>query len=211
MTPTGPEARPTPVAPRVRTRLAVDDRRAQLIQSGLAVFSARPFDEISVDDLAAAAGISKGLLYHYFPGKRDYYVAVLDHAAEALVRETTPPARELPVPERLRRGLETYFDFVERHRGPFVALLRGGIGSDPEVAAVVERTRDAFVSRILEELPPAMDAPLLRMALRGWIGFVEAVATTWALEQKVPRSDVIALITGTMLAAVRGATGHALA
>lgn len=208
-----PKPRPTAPAspPRSRTRLGVDERRAQLIERGLATFSARPYDDISMDELAEAAGISKGLLYHYFAGKRDYYVAVLDHAAQRLVRETTPPARDVPTPERLRRGLDTYLDFVERHGAAFVALLRGGIGSDAEVARILERTRDAYVARIVEDLPPALDAPVLRTALRGWVGFVEAVALDWVDKRTVTREQVAALATGAMLAVVQVASGHSLA
>lgn len=201
---------PAPAAPRKRTRLDVDARRAQLIARGLEAFSERPYDEVSVDELAEAAGTSKGLLYHYFSGKRGYYVAVLDHAARQLVDETTPVARDLPAPERLRQGLETYFGFVEQHGAAFVALMRGGIGSDPEVAAILERTRQAYAERILEALPPGLDTPLLRTALRGWIGFAEAVAVAWVEKREVTQAELVQLVTMAMLGTVQSASGYAL-
>lgn len=198
-------SRGAPAQPRVR--LGVEERRAQLVAVGLEQFAARPYEEVSVDDLARAAGISKGLLYHYFPSKHDYYVAVLDHAATRLVTETTPDAHERPVVERLRDGLETYLTFVDRHGPAFVALMRGGIGTDPDVAAILERTRDAFVARILKDLPPELDSPTLRMALRGWIGFVEAVAIEWIAKRPVSKEEVIGTISLVLLAAVQGTTG----
>jgi AcrR family transcriptional regulator len=188
----------------------MDDRRAQLIASGLETFSSRPYDAISVEDLAEAAGISKGLLYHYFPGKRDYYVAVLEHAAGRLLADTTPPSRDLPPTLRLRRGLETWLDFVEQHGEAYVALVRGGIGSDPEVAAILEQTRSAFVERILVDLPPVGDTPLLRIALRGWVGFVEGIATEWVRTREVTRDELLALAEDAMVSAVAHASGHRL-
>jgi len=182
----------------------LDDRRAQLIDVGLAHFARRSYDEISIDELARAAGISKGLLYHYFPSKREYYVAVLDYAARRLLAETTPPARDLPETERLTRGLATYLDFVERHGPAFVILMRGGIGSDRDVAAILERTRNAFVDRILDDLPAELDTPLVRTALRGWIGFVEAVAIEWILKHEVDKDDLIQMITEAFRASVAG-------
>ncbi len=67
-----------------RARLSLDERRQQLLDLGLELFSQRPFEDISVEDIADAAGISRGLLYHYFPSKRDFYVAVVRVAAAEL-------------------------------------------------------------------------------------------------------------------------------
>ena len=81
----------------VRTRLSVDARREQLIELGEELFSARPFDEISIDDIAARAEISKGLLYHYFGSKRDFYVAVV-RSGVATLREVTAVSSSVPEP-----------------------------------------------------------------------------------------------------------------
>ncbi|MHB8879646.1 MAG: TetR/AcrR family transcriptional regulator, partial [Myxococcaceae bacterium] len=164
-----------------------------------------------IDDLARAAGISKGLLYHYFPTKRDYYVASLAYAARRLVDDTLLlPEPDLPAAERLRRGLETYLDFVERHSTAFVALLRGGMGSDPKVTAILERTRATFVDRILEQVPAELATPLVRLALRGWVGFVEAVATEWVTRHEVKRPEILGLLEATLLGTVQAVSGHSL-
>jgi AcrR family transcriptional regulator len=171
-------ARPSPrkKAPAPRARLDVDERRAQLLALGLAMFSERSYDEVSIDDLARAAGVSKGLLYHYFPTKRDLYVAALEHAARRLLEDTTTDRAGTP-DERLRRGLSTYLAFVERHGKAYVALMRGGIGSDPEVAQVIEGVRRRLADRFLVGSPFApelIDNPRFAASVRGWIGFVEA-------------------------------------
>lgn len=114
-----------PVRP-PRTRLDVDERRAQLIALGLEQFSDRPYDEVSIDEIAAAAGISKGLLYHYFPTKRDFYAAAIGEAARHLL-ETTQTPDTVPALERLRAGIGAYLAYVEQHGAAYTALFRGGI------------------------------------------------------------------------------------
>ena len=68
-------------APKVRERFEVDARRAQLLALGLVAFSERTYDDVSIEDIATTAGVSKGLVYHYFPSKRDFYIAALEDAA----------------------------------------------------------------------------------------------------------------------------------
>ena len=67
------------IAPRSqpRTRLAVDTRRQQLVRAGVDLLRTRTPDEVSIDDVARAAGISRGLLYHYFEDKDAFVVAIL--------------------------------------------------------------------------------------------------------------------------------------
>lgn len=188
-----------------RTRLDVDERRAQLLTLGLAMFSERSYDEVSIDDLARAAGVSKGLFYHYFPTKRDLYIAALGQAARHLLEATTTDRRGTP-DERLHRGLETYLDFVARHGKAYIALVRGGVGSDPEIAALLEETRSTFAARILEDVPQDFAGPLLRAALRGWIGFVEATALDWAESRAVKRDDLVELLAAVLFDVVARAT-----
>ena len=95
--------------------------------------------------------------------------------------------------ERARRGISTYLDFVERHASAYTTLMRGGIGADPEVAAILETTRATFVLRIASEVPAELAGALPGLALRGWVGFVEAVALEWLAARAVPREEVVSL------------------
>src|SRR5678815_4445601 len=100
------------------SRLPVDERPAQLPALGLNPSSAAPYDTVSIDDIAKAAGISKGLLYHYFPTKRDFYAAVLREASGRLLGEIRAVSEgDAPPPDRLRAGLDAYFAYVTDH-GP---------------------------------------------------------------------------------------------
>jgi len=181
-----------------RSRLEIDERKAQLLALGRKIFSENAYDEVSIDAIAAAAGISKGLLYHYFPTKRDFYVAALRETAQQLIEDTLPKTEEGSVDERIRHGIETYLDFVERRGAAYVALMRGGIGSDPEIASILEQTRAVFLARILAQLPPEMNTPLATTAMRGWIGFVEATSIDWVANRSVPLAALVEL-SRTML------------
>lgn len=163
-----------------RSRLAVDERRNQLLELGLRLFADVPYDELSIDAIAHAAGVSKGLLYHYFPGKREYYIETVRLAAERLLADAELTAAGPPSPELLARALDTYLDFALRHAGAYTTLMRGGgLGADPEVAAIIGATRGALIDRLRLRLGIEGDDPHLRVFLRGWIGLVELTSLEW--------------------------------
>ncbi|HEU4412196.1 MAG TPA: TetR/AcrR family transcriptional regulator [Polyangiaceae bacterium] len=197
-----PAARRPKAGPSPRVRLGTDERRAQLLMLGIEAFAARSYDEVSIDEIARAAGVSKGLLYHYFPTKRDFYRAAIEVVARRLLEETDLPDSVPPV-ERLQIGLERYLAFAERHGREFAALLRGGIGSDPDVGRIIEATRAAFVERTLERLPRAEPTPLLRTAVRGWVGFVEATSLEWAERRDVAPEALLQLWVGVLSDSLR--------
>jgi len=193
-----------------RSRLSTDVRREQLVALGIEIFSDRPFDEVSIDDIAAAAGISKGLLYHYFPSKRDFYVAVIRSAADEM-QALTEPDPALPPRERLAAALERYLEYVETHARGYATVLRAGIGSDPAVAHIVEEVRGAMVERLLADLPVAAGAdpppPALRVAVRGWVGFVEAASLDWLEHRGLGRADLREMLVAALGGAVSAAAG----
>ena len=193
-----------------RQRLEVAERRAQLVALGLERFGRTAYDEVSIDDLARAAGISKGLLYHYFPTKRDYYVATVRAAAEQLLAASIP-SPELPPLERLDRGLDAYLEYVERHGAAYVSLMRGGIGIDREVQAIIEETRRRFAEKILDDLPLEKPNPLVRLLLRGWIGMVETVSVEWAASRDVGRVELRDLLGRILIEALDTELGWGLA
>lgn len=184
---------------RERARLQVDERRAQLVALGLRLFSERSYDELSIDDIASAAGISKGLLYHYFSSKRDFYAATVRSAAESLLARTDP-AGHGPDPEALLAALDQYLQFAEEHASAYVALMRSGVGHDAEVAAIVEDTRARFVARLAGRLGLSEMPPRVRLALRGWVGCVEGSSLDWLARRDLPREDLRDLLAQLLLA-----------
>jgi AcrR family transcriptional regulator len=159
-------------------RLSPDDRRAQLLALAVRMFTERPYDDFSMDDLAGTAGVSKGLLYHYFPSKRALYLEVLRRAAGELL-DLMRPEPGLPLPDQLRAALVAYTAYVRQRADAYRALLRGGIGNDPEVAEVAEDVRRAIRARILAGLGTPRPSPRLRITVTGWIGLVEAASLDW--------------------------------
>jgi len=194
--PTRAGARGAPKARRIR--LDNDERRAQLLTLAKASFSTRAYDDVSIDDLARDARISKGLLYHYFPTKRDLYVAGLREIADELVGAITSIPEDLAPIERVRAGLDAYLDHITRVPQAFVSLMRGGIGSDPEVAAVIEGVRTRLFEQFLHGTP---FAPVLagnarfETAVRGWIGFVEYATIEWCVKPRLTREELRDLFT----------------
>lgn len=167
-----------------RLRLEVDERRAQLVELGLEHFGRRSYDDVSIDAIAQAAGISKGLLYHYFPTKRAFYAAtVREGCARLLARTETSEAA--PPLERLHAGLDAYLAYVSEHAPAYAALMRSGVGVDPEIARIVDETRTTFLDRLTAGMADAVPlaSPLVRVALRGWVGFAEAASLAWAEER----------------------------
>jgi AcrR family transcriptional regulator len=192
--------------PKRRVRLDNDERRAQLLQLARAAFSDRSYDDVSIDDLAREAKISKGLLYHYFPTKRDLYVAGLREIAEELVTKLTSVPTDLPPADRVRTSIDAYLDFVTQHSRAYVSLLRGGIGSDPEVAAVISGVRKRLAESFLDGSPlqPMLAGkPAFETAVRGWLGFVEHASIDWLETNRMSRDHLRDLMSEVLLAIMR--------
>jgi AcrR family transcriptional regulator len=192
--------------PRRRIRLDNDQRRAQLLELAKRAFSDRAYDDVSIDDLARVASISKGLLYHYFPTKRDLYVAGLREIADELVDAITRVPEDLAPIDRVRTSVGAYLDHITRHSRAFVALMRGGIGSDPEVAGVIESVRTRLFEKFLAGSPFASllsgDARF-ETAVRGWIGFVEAASIDWCANPRLSSQDLRELLTQVLFEIMR--------
>jgi AcrR family transcriptional regulator len=158
-----------------------DERRAQLLELGLGQFGKKTYDEVSIDDIADAAGISKGLLYHYFPTKRAFYAATVREACRRLF-DATDVTDLAPGLEQLSRSLDAYLDFVDEHGPAYLGLMTSGVGIDPEIGGIVEEARAEFLERTMRGLTTALGAPLkpfADIALHGWIGLVEASTLAW--------------------------------
>jgi AcrR family transcriptional regulator len=181
------------------------DRRSQLLRRGLELFSSHAYDELSIDELASRTGVAKGLLYYYFGSKRGYYVAVVELAA-ADFRARTEPAAELPPLEQLRAGVAAYLAYAEEHAEGYRTLMAGGIGSDPQVRAIIARERNRYLHRIAEALGVPDPPPALRAALQGWFSSMEGVTLDWLEHRDLSRDAVVMLLLpalGGMLAAAR--------
>jgi AcrR family transcriptional regulator len=168
----------------------VDQRREQLIDAALDLFSRRAPEDVSIDDIAAAAGASRPLVYHYFPGKQPLYEAALRRAGQELSRQFDEPT-EGPLSERLHRVMGRYLDFVDEHGPGFAALLRGGsVSASPWTDAVIDEVRRAAHDQILIHLAVADPGPRLRLTVRSWIANAEITALEWLADRRIPREEL---------------------
>jgi AcrR family transcriptional regulator len=175
---------PAARAPRARRgpyrRLPVEQRREQLIAVALELFSRRAPEEVSLDDVAAAAEASRPLVYRYFPGgKQQLYEAALRTAASELASRFVEPVRGTPT-ERLGHVLDRYFAFVGEHAAGYGALLRGGsVAENERTTAIVDEVRRAAYGSIIDQLGVDRPGPRLTLLVRAWISVVEVAALTW--------------------------------
>ncbi|MFF4418759.1 TetR/AcrR family transcriptional regulator [Streptosporangium sp. NPDC001559] len=200
--PAGRGARPA------RRRLSVDRRREELVAAALELFGARDAEDVSIDDVASAAGTSRALVYHYFGGKQELYVAALRSAADQLEARLQPSENGGPV-ERLAVGLERYFDFVEERATGFAALVRGGPANrSGEVGEIVDGVRHRLLGLVMRLLRVEEPGPVLRITLRSWIASVETTALDWLERRDVDRRVVERILVDHMVATLRVAAGH---
>ncbi|MFE2355443.1 TetR/AcrR family transcriptional regulator [Streptomyces parvulus] len=170
--------------------MGVEERRQQLIGVALELFSRRSPDEVSIDEIASAAGISRPLVYHYFPGKLSLYEAALQRASDDLAARFVEPA-EGPLGARLLRVMGRYFDFVEEHGPGFSALMRGGpaVGSST-TNALVDSVRQAAYVQILSHLGVTDPPARLELVVRSWISLAESTALIWLDGRRIPRAEL---------------------
>ena len=188
-----------------RTRLSPEQRREQLLDLGVRLLAHRSLDELSIDLLAEEAGISRGLLYHYFGSKQAFHEAVVRHAADDLIAQTTPPTDGEPM-ERLLRSVTAYVDYVVANHAGYRSLVKAAAGGNEALRAVHESTQRALAERIfaegaLGELVP--DTPAVRLRVRAWQAMVEDLVLTWCDHPAgLTRDDLIKVITTSLPAII---------
>ena len=176
-----------------RRRLSVEDRREELLRACLDLLGRRPWDEVTMADVADAAGVSKPLLYHYFSTKNELYRATVIAAAEEL-RNATRPDPTLPVGPRMRAALDAHLDWIGAHAVAYRAVIQGGMSADVVVEDVVERSRRETVDRLAEAFGMEHLTDVQRIALRGWVGFLEWTSLEWLATKTITKTELAELI-----------------
>ncbi len=179
-------------------RLSPEERRNQLITLGTRMLREQALEDISISEIAAQAGISRGLLFHYFSSKQEFQLAIVANANTELLARTAPD-RNLALGAMLHDAVRRYVDYVAENRTSYLALLRRPAGT--ELMTLVDATRAAMATRILAELPlPADDParPRLALAVRGWIAFVEEVTLSWLTTETITREQLIDMLVDSL-------------
>lgn len=168
-----------------RVRMTPESRREQLLDLGTRLLATRTLDEISIELLAEEAGISRGLLYHYFGNKQEFHVAVVRRAVDDLFAITAPRDIDDPL-EQLSVSLGAYVDYVSENYTGYVSLVRAAAGGNEELRSIYRQARRALTDRIFEIAGPeelatlgVEDSPATRLLVDGWAALVENVTVAW--------------------------------
>ena len=186
------------------TRLQVDERRRQLIDAGSRAFGEHAYEDLSMREIAETAGVSKALLYHYFPSKIDLFKAAVDEKAQE-IRAAIEPAGEGTPFEQLAASIDGYLAWVQANSGVWTRLMQS-TATLPDARELVEGFRQQTMEMVLSELTGGgAPQPALRIAIRGWLGYMDAAILDWAASDDLPREKLrdllLAMFGASLLAA----------
>lgn len=186
------------------TRLNVDERRAQILEAGSALFAEHAYEEISMREIAQAAGISKPLLYHYFPSKIALFKAAVAEAATEL-QQVIEPSGSGTAAEQLTAALDAYLGWIDDHARTWTKLMQSA-ATLPEARELVEGFRARTMKMVLAELTGRGEPrPALRTAVSGWFGYMDAAILDWTQHKDLTREKLRDLLIAAFGAALLGA------
>jgi AcrR family transcriptional regulator len=194
------------VAPK-RIRLSPQARRAQLIALGVEMLATRRLDELSVELIARTAGISRGLLFHYFPSKQHFHLEVARAAAAEMIRRTEPDTAQSPV-DALRGALASFVAYVEENPDNYKSLVRGAASGDSDMRAIFDETRATLAQRVIGVVA-AMGlqmGPRAELAVHGWVAFVEECVIRWIDTRTFDRDALQDLLAKSLPAVMLAST-----
>lgn len=185
------------------------DLRRKLLDSAEKMFSEQAYEDVRVDDIAADAGVAKGLVYYHFEGKRGLYAAVLQATAEDLLARTKPDM-SLPFYEGTAAVLDSFISWATEVEG-FSKTVSNGPGADPALNAIIDDALGQLVDRMLSGMRDAatvlniedsVDTEVMRLAVKGWVAFVYAVTLDWLVDQNVPADALRDLYLRALLGSI---------
>ncbi len=188
-----------------RVRMSPDGRREQLLGLGVRLVATRALEDLSIETLAEEAGISRGLLYHYFGNKQEFHTAVVRRAADDLFAVTAPTGEGSPL-EQLAGSLARYVDYVAANYQGYLSLVRGAAGGHEGLREIYEESRAALTDRLFEgpvaEEAAALglvDTPAVRLIVRGWAALTEEVVLDWVRDDRgITREELLVILSASL-------------
>jgi AcrR family transcriptional regulator len=179
------------------TRLDPERRRAQILDAANALFAERAYDEVSIEDIAGSAGVTRGLVHHYFGRRKEVYLALLERLG-AEQEEPAPPAGR-SARARVADSVSRWLDWTEANRTIWLATIaRGEDIADPDIRRVVaDLVRRAVALVASHHCDIAGDSPRLRYALECWTGLNRAATRRW-LRGEASREQTHELLATTL-------------
>lgn len=184
-----------------RRRLKPEQRREELLDAGAEFFAAQPYDDVLMEDIAAHVGVSRALLYKYFPGKRELFAAIYRRAAERLL-ENSHLDPDLPLAEAVSAALDAHIDYFAAHRRTVLAANRT-LAGDPMIQAIIDDELAVLRARMLDAAGFTGRARETASAtVRAWLVFVREMCVEWLQSEAIERDEVRAVCLRTLSAAL---------
>jgi AcrR family transcriptional regulator len=172
------------------SRLKPQQRREQLLDTAAAMFAQKPYEDVMVEDIVARARVSRSTLYHYFPTKRDLYVAIFKRSSNRLLARANPDP-QLPLAEQLATGLEAHIQYFVDHPCDAITINRGALSDDPAIQAIITEELNVIGQRLIDKLvSEGCLRDVTEIAVEGWLAFVRAACVKWIQSQNISRADL---------------------
>nr|WP_271211721.1 TetR/AcrR family transcriptional regulator [Rhodococcus wratislaviensis]GLK37891.1 TetR family transcriptional regulator [Rhodococcus wratislaviensis] len=187
-------------------RLEPDARRRQILECAIRLYGERPYASVSTTELAKEARVARGLINHYFGGKRDLYLEVIR------VMVTVPPPDRVSFPagtlaEKADAFIAWFLDIVERHGKTWLVAVAGeGLANDPDVQRILREADDLAAKRLIEALGSTLgpaNPDTLHATIRAYGGLIKAASREWIERQTLTRDQVHQLLVSSLIGIVR--------
>lgn len=190
-----------------RQRLSPDERREQIFACAQRLFAQRPYEDVSATDIAAAAGVARGLVNHYFGNKRGLYLEVvrLNSTVPELAVATLPDGT---LQERIDASVTWFLDTLENTGGTWLALGSAGMGRDSDLENILVEAENESVERLMDAMGLAgrdEGREQVRAMMRAYAQLARSGAREWLLRKTLSRLQVHTLLSATLLAIVSDA------
>ncbi|WP_153504232.1 TetR/AcrR family transcriptional regulator [Cumulibacter manganitolerans] len=188
-----------------RVRLSSEARREQLLAIGVDMLRNRRLEDLSIDDIANQAGISRGLLFHYFQSMQEFQIAVARRVMEGLIDRLTSGADESLSPDqRLRSSLSIYIDYIAERPDVYRSVVRGVATGPHGIRTMADHTRDQVVDLLLANASAsapgagAIEGPSARLGAHAWIAMTEELVARWLDDPVISRDELVSRIVAPL-------------
>jgi AcrR family transcriptional regulator len=185
-------------------------RRERILAAAVAHFSAKPYEDVSVDDVCQSVGVAHGLVSYHFGGKRALFAAAVESVSEGMLEYERPRENEATLSAKLRGSLRRRFEYARKHPNR-VTLLLNSHSRDPEIEKFLNSLRAHRMLQWTDMVGCAdhIDAsPKLRTSLRGWMGWVDSVLLDEKESADVEIEYLVDSCVQVLVTAVRIANGY---
>jgi len=180
------------------SRLGPEERREQILDAANALFAERGYDEVSIEDIARSAGVTRGLVHHYFGGRKDVYLALLERLGTLREDQLRPP-RGRSAQARLADTVSRWLDWTEANRTIYLGTIAPGEDiADPDARRIVADLMSRAVALVIQfHAEIAQDSPRLRYTVECWTGLNRAATRRW-LRGEASRESTHELLVATL-------------